>query len=179
MDDIECLLSIASRMSYLDIVTEGSPEYRCEAFRQSMSKMYQTLSLNNFKTVYANSYMFAMKEDPESRIIVAITGTNKLDLSDLWNDFLIFINELPSRVKCVQELVENLINEHPNSRILLTGHSLGGTLAELVAVELYKKYRTEQFFCVSFNAACPFKPLLCLLDRTGPWGDSAQGPSGS
>lgn len=33
--------------------------------------------------------------------------------------------------------------------------------------------------CVSLNAACPSEPLLCLLDRTGPKGDRAQGPSGS
>ena len=30
---------------------------------------------------------------------------------------------------------------------------------------------------VSPNAACPSEPLLCLLDRTGPRGDSVQGPS--
>lgn len=32
---------------------------------------------------------------------------------------------------------------------------------------------------VSLNAACPSEPLLCLLDRTGPRGDGAQGPCGS
>lgn len=38
------------------------------------------------------------------------------------------------------ETVEKLLKDHPNSKIVSTGHSLGGALSTICALELFKRY---------------------------------------
>ena len=68
-------------------------------------------------------------------IIIAFTGTNE----SMWKDFV--VANIPAgfgqgslQIKQAIAFVMNVINNNPGTHITLTGHSLGGGLASLIAV---------------------------------------------
>jgi hypothetical protein len=149
MDEIESLAVVASQIAYLDTKVEGSPSYKVQTLLQSHSSEFRSLDLSNYQVIFATPDMYAIKKDSTSQIIFSIAGTSLRDASDLWNDLMIVFHTTPSRYPLVQDKIEEVMRDHPGYKLLVTGHSLGGTLAELAVVNLEHKYGEDRILGVS------------------------------
>ncbi len=87
---------------------------------------------NGFQaTVYKNG----------DNITISYRGTEitKLEnnefVKDIFSDFQMSINNFPNQYKSANEVYKQIRQSYPNSKITVTGHSLGGSLAQLVSAE--------------------------------------------
>ncbi|RKW28938.1 MAG: hemolysin [Granulicatella sp.] len=77
--------------------------------------------------------------------MLAIRGTkiyNSSDANDLTNDLVLFGGNQPTQVNDIRKVIEELANDSSITNLYITGHSLGGYLAQIAAVEAYQKYPT-------------------------------------
>ena len=77
--------------------------------------------------------------------MLAIRGTklyNSSDMNDLTNDLVLFGGNQPTQVKDIRKVIEELAKDSSVTNLYITGHSLGGYLAQIAAVEAYQKYPT-------------------------------------
>ena len=77
--------------------------------------------------------------------MLAIRGTklyNSSDMNDLTNDLVLFGGNQPTQVKDIRKVIEELAKDSSITNLYITGHSLGGYLAQIAAVEAYQKYPT-------------------------------------
>lgn len=79
----------------------------------------------------------------EDDVIIAIRGTN--DKDDLNDDFAMARSRIPAQTRDALDLYDKVKMEYPDKKIVLTGHSLGGSLAEIVGA-------LNSELAVSFNA---------------------------
>lgn len=77
-------------------------------------------------------------------IIVAYCGTN--DDKDFVSDAQMAMNEVPEQYEKANQYYLDTVAKYPNASVVLTGHSLGGSLAQLVAS------RHKETSAVTFNA---------------------------
>lgn len=66
-------------------------------------------------------------------IVIAFRGTQVLDRGDINSDIKMYFAVMPSQAKNALELYDVVKAKYPNRKIYLTGHSLGGSLAQIVA----------------------------------------------
>ena len=66
-------------------------------------------------------------------IVIAFRGTQIFQLNDITNDIQMVSSKMPSQAKNALELYDVVKAKYPNRKIYLTGHSLGGSLAQIVA----------------------------------------------
>ena len=93
-------------------------------------------SISNTDKIDKSSNGFAAvvwKNKSTNEIIIAFRGTDRL--SDLTDDKRIMHYEEPDQVSEARTLYDNVLKENSNSKIFLTGHSLGGALAQHIARE--------------------------------------------
>ena len=77
--------------------------------------------------------------------MLAIRGTKlytSSDINDLTNDFILFGGNQPTQVNDIRKVIEELAKDSSITNLYITGHSLGGYLAQIAAVEAYQKYPT-------------------------------------
>ena len=77
--------------------------------------------------------------------MLAIRGTklyNSSDMNDLTNDLVLFGGNQPTQVNDIRKVIEELAKDSSVTNLYITGHSLGGYLAQIAAVEAYQKYPT-------------------------------------
>ena len=77
--------------------------------------------------------------------MLAIRGTKlytSSDINDLTNDFVLFGGNQPTQVNDIRKVIEELAKDSSITNLYITGHSLGGYLAQIAAVEAYQKYPT-------------------------------------
>jgi hypothetical protein len=85
----------------------------------------------------ANSVVF---ESPDS-IVLSIRGTNMKNPEDLATDAAVLAGalNLSRRYREIKSRLKTLIKKYPGKKILLTGHSLGGTIAINLLADYPKK----------------------------------------
>ena len=103
---------------------------------------------NGYKLVGISShnngfYACVLKKD--NNIIIAYRGTNSDSWADLKNDISMGVKIKPEQAKNALNLYDQIHYEYPNCSIELTGHSLGGSLAQIVG-------STRNIETVTFNA---------------------------
>jgi Lipase (class 3) len=152
MDAIDCLLAVAADIAYMQESRSGSSKERIESAKKVMSEQYPSMKLNEYKVIKSNYDMYAMRNEKTNQIIIAYRGTaGEHGLRDFINDVALALCA-PHRNLQAKAFANDIISKYPNSNILITGHSLGGTLAEFVTKDLNIKYGYEKIKCSSFNA---------------------------
>lgn len=105
---------------------------------------------------FSNENAITIKR-PNDEYILAVRGTRPTNINDLTADAQILINDKNNiRVNSVEKLYNSFKSENPNSKLTLTGHSLGAYVAHQIA----NKY-DEPF--VGFNL--PASPLGIISDN--------------
>jgi predicted esterase YcpF (UPF0227 family) len=105
---------------------------------------------------FSNENAITIKR-PNDEYILAVRGTRPTNISDLQADAQILLNDQNNkRVNSVEKLYNSFKAENPNSKLTLTGHSLGAYVAHQIA----NKY-DEPF--VGFNL--PASPLGIISDN--------------
>jgi hypothetical protein len=88
---------------------------------------------------------------PNNDYIIAIRGTRPTNISDLISDEQILINSKVNRVEKIDKLYNSLREKNPNSKITLTGHSLGGYVANALADKY--EFKDKKLDMVGFDVA--------------------------
>jgi hypothetical protein len=91
--------------------------------------------------------------------VVAFAGTE--DGKDLKADMKIVLNRLPNQRFSAMNLLALAAKMEPRE-IYLTGHSLGGALAQIVSVCTLRK-------CVSFNSPCMKESIAKIVGKNVDW----------
>jgi hypothetical protein len=105
---------------------------------------------------FSNENAITIKR-PNNEYILAVRGTRITNPSDLVADAQILLNDRNNnRVNNVKELYKSFRDENPNSKLTLTGYSLGAYTAHQIANEY-----DEEF--VGFNL--PASPLGIISDN--------------
>ena len=105
---------------------------------------------------FSNENAITIKR-PNDEYILAVRGTRPTNPSDLISDTQILLNEPKvNRVTNVEQLYKSFRDENPNSKLTITGHSLGSYVGHQIA----NKY-DEDF--VGFSH--PASPLGILSDN--------------
>ena len=69
------------------------------------------------------------------QVVIAIRGTEITDTGDIKNDIQMASKNLPSQYVDAKEFYNKIKSDFPNQKIGCTGHSLGGSLAQLLGNE--------------------------------------------
>jgi hypothetical protein len=88
---------------------------------------------------------------PNGDYILAVRGTRPTNISDLISDEQILVNTKVNRVEKVDKIYNNLREQHPNSKITLTGHSLGGFVINAIADKY--EFKDNKLDMVGFDVA--------------------------
>ncbi len=86
---------------------------------------------NQFDSQSAENGFHAKAFEKNGKIIIAFRGSD--DNGDLKVDHQMLSGYLPDQFKDATKFVERVRKSHPDAEIIVTGHSLGGSLSELTA----------------------------------------------
>ena len=78
-------------------------------------------------------------------IAISFAGTDPKDIKDLKNDLSMGFALAPSQLNNANDLYKQIIAKYPDGNIIFTGHSLGGSLAQLMSAKTGDR-------AVTFNA---------------------------
>ncbi|AGF76993.1 Protein of unknown function (DUF2974) [Desulfocapsa sulfexigens DSM 10523] len=85
-----------------------------------------------------NGFEAQVFRSPEGEVVIAYTGTNGID--DLDDDALLWLGGKPPQQGSAKELADLIIKSEGIDTLHVTGHSLGGHLAQVVTTFLKEKY---------------------------------------
>lgn len=79
---------------------------------------------------------FGVAFQKENVILIASRGSEMHEFTDLKTDLNIFLNKKISQIKSADQFISKIVEQHSgNNTIILTGHSLGGLISELVGLK--------------------------------------------
>lgn len=140
LNDKSARLAIFSRLIYeaekIDKNDNRTSEERLTSAKLKEEKEFPHLGLEDYKYVKSNQDMAAFHNQKNNDTVIVYRGTNFNNNRDLFNDAAILANEYepgPYRLNTALIFYDQVQKQFPNSKITLTGHSLGGTIAESVA----------------------------------------------
>jgi predicted lipase len=102
-------------------------------------------------------------------VIVSFRGTNPISIKNWIDDFTFkkesadfkglnvnihsgFLNSYQTHADAVFNKVSNLLLENPDFKLIITGHSLGGAMATLCAMDLHLNKGIENIFLITFGS---------------------------
>jgi len=142
-------MGAASKLSYqheLNIIKNNSTA------NEETNKQIRTALGENHELVPEFSDRDALTiKRPNGDYILAIRGTRPTNISDLISDEQILINSKVNRVEKVDKIYNSLREKNPNSKITLTGHSLGGYVANAIADKY--EFKDKKLDMVGFDVA--------------------------
>ena len=127
-----------------------------------MKKAYHTAS-------GMDAFLFETKSDlpylkDNTVQMLAIRGTRLNDAKDLSADFVLFGGNKPAQADDIRDVVKELAQDSTITNLYMTGHSLGGYLAQIAAVEAYQKYPT--FYNNVLKKVTTFSAPKVITSRT-------------
>ena len=96
--------------------------------------------------------------------MLAIRGTRLNDAKDLSADFVLLGGNKPAQADDIRNVVKELAQDSSITNLYMTGHSLGGYLAQIAAVEAYQKYPT--FYNNVLKKVTTFSAPKVITSRT-------------
>ncbi len=69
----------------------------------------------------------------DGKVVIAMRGTEKEDKKDWQNDINMGMKKIPNQYVDAQKFYEKVKKDFPDQEIIFTGHSLGGSLAQLMS----------------------------------------------
>jgi len=80
---------------------------------------------------------YAFKNNITGEIVIANRGTEPTSSLDLAADLQMAANKLPDQYQFAKQFLDQIVNDPSNAgaSITITGHSLGGSLAQLLAAQ--------------------------------------------
>ena len=96
--------------------------------------------------------------------MLAIRGTNPDDMKDLTTDLVLFGGNKPAQADDIRKVVGELAKDSSITNLYMTGHSLGGYLAQIAAVEAYQKY--PKFYEQVLKKVTTFNAPKVITSRT-------------
>ena len=131
---------------------ENTYDYLFYKTGASMSELngWELMNYSKIKTVNINKFALftGMTFRKGDNIVIAFRGTDFDDIGDWLQDFLGYLIVGDTRHQTVAgkyatEIAKKAIAENPNTRIYVTGHSLGGFLAQIGGAELLNDNETK------------------------------------
>ena len=96
--------------------------------------------------------------------MLAIRGTNPSEMNDLTADLVLFGGNKPTQADDIRNVVGELAKDSSITNLYMTGHSLGGYLAQIAAVEAYQKY--PKFYEQVLKKVTTFNAPKVITSRT-------------
>ena len=96
--------------------------------------------------------------------MLAIRGTNPSEMNDLTADLVLFGGNKPTQADNIRNVVGELAKDSSITNLYMTGHSLGGYLAQIAAVEAYQKY--PKFYEQVLKKVTTFNAPKVITSRT-------------
>ena len=96
--------------------------------------------------------------------MLAIRGTNPSEMNDLTADLVLFGGNKPAQADDIRKVVGELAKDSSITNLYMTGHSLGGYLAQIAAVEAYQKY--PKFYEQVLKKVTTFNTPKVITSRT-------------
>ena len=96
--------------------------------------------------------------------MLAIRGTNPSKMNDLTTDLVLFGGNKPAQADDIRNVVGELAKDSSITNLYMTGHSLGGYLAQIAAVEAYQKY--PKFYEQVLKKVTTFNAPKVITSRT-------------
>ena len=96
--------------------------------------------------------------------MLAIRGTNPSEMNDLTADLVLFGGNKPTQADDIRNVVGELAKDSSITNLYMTGHSLGGYLAQVAAVEAYQKY--PKFYEQVLKKVTTFNAPKVITSRT-------------
>ena len=127
-----------------------------------MKKAYHTAS-------GLDAYLFETKSDlpylkDHTVQMLSIRGTRLNDAKDLRTDLTLLGGNKPAQADDIRNVVKELAQDSSITNLYMTGHSLGGYLAQIAAVEAYQKYPT--FYNNVLKKVTTFNAPKVITSRT-------------
>jgi hypothetical protein len=142
-------MGAASKLSYqheLNILKNSSTA------NEETNKQIKTTLGENHELVPELSDRDALTiKRPNGDYILAVRGTRPTNISDLISDDQILLNTKVNRVEKVDKIYNALREKNPNSKITVTGHSLGGYVANAIADKY--EFKDKKLDMVGFDVA--------------------------
>ncbi|WP_162551262.1 calcium-binding protein [Paenibacillus tepidiphilus] len=117
-------------------------------------------SISNEQTV-GGFYGVAFLNEKTDEIVIACRGTegkgDAAGIKDIVNDAMLAMNYKTKQEMELKLFIEHVADKY-NGSISITGHSLGGYLAQVGALELMDNYNSRFSKAVTFNAAGVYSP---------------------
>jgi Txe/YoeB family toxin of Txe-Axe toxin-antitoxin module len=104
--------------------------------KQEKDNKLSTYGWKEYESVEYDSGFHARvyKNDEEGKIVVSFGGTETDDMKDLLTDGRLALGYSDDQFEEALKFVNDMMLEHPEKEIVITGHSLGGALAQYVAI---------------------------------------------
>ena len=96
--------------------------------------------------------------------MLAIRGTNPSEMNDLTADLVLFGGNKPTQADDIRNVIGELAKDSSITNLYMTGHSLGGYLAQIAAVEAYQKY--PKFYEQVLKKVTTFNAPKVITSRT-------------
>ena len=127
-----------------------------------LKKSYHTTSGMDAFLFETKSNLAYLKDNTVQ--MLAIRGTNPSEMNDLTADLVLFGGNKPAQADDIRNVVRELAKDSSITNLYMTGHSLGGYLAQIAAVEAYQKY--PKFYEQVLKKVTTFNAPKVITSRT-------------